>query len=139
MNEHKIATIIGSYIVFILNTKVPAKDKSHASTIRLRQAIRVKLRKAKDKLELVPIADEVWVDIVEKYKGTSILPSTLIETLFFNHYDEMVAMYGQNIGDLVTRYVEKHQNNLHAKNSYDIADALSNAVKQRIEELGNGK
>ena len=131
-NEHKVATVIGSYIVFILNSMIPINDKSHASTIRLKQALLGKLRKV-EVLDLIPIADQTWLKVAEGNSGTSVLPSTVIETLFFNHYDEMLAMYGNHIGDLVTRYVSKHQNNLHTKDSYNIADALSKAVIEAIK------
>ena len=133
MNNNKVATVIGSYIVFILNSMIPAKDKGHASTIRLKQALLPVLRKADHREELVPIADKIWLKVATEYTGTTVLPSTMIETLFFNHYDDMVNMYGNHIGDLVTRYVTKHQNSLHTKDSYNIADALSEAVIKAIK------
>ena len=126
MHNNK-ALIIGSYIVYILNNMVPVADKSHGSVIRLKQSLLSVLRK-QDKTksaDAINQADKVWQEVLEEFSGTYILPATMIEALYFNHEQDMIETFGSKISNLVIRYTEKHQNNNHARDSYNIADAMS--------------
>ena len=124
------ATIIGSFIYIIL-MNLDKLDLHKGSVVRLREHILAKLKKAP--IKHAKEADELWERIVtdnpEKFE---LYISPVIETLFFNHEDKMIEMYGKDFGLLVTRatmkiaYGDKED---VIRRSYLIADNISKAVK----------
>ena len=124
------ATIIGSFIYIIL-MNLDKLDLHKGSVARLRGHIFAKLKKAP--IKYAKEADELWERIVtdnpEKFE---LYISPVIETLFFNHEDKMIEMYGKDFGLLVTRatmkmaYGDKED---VIRRSYLVADSISKEVK----------
>lgn len=124
------ATIIGSFIYIIL-INLDKLDLCKGSVIKLREHILAKLKKAPNKY--AKEADELWKRIVtdnpEKFE---LYISPVVETLFFNHEDKMLKMYGKDFGLLLTRatmkmaYGDKED---ALRRSYLMADNISSAVK----------
>lgn len=106
-------------------------DLHKGSVVRLREHILAKLKNAP--IKYAKEADELWKRIVtDNPDKFELYISPVVETLFFNHEDKMIEMYGKDFGLLVTRatmkiaYGDKED---VIRRSYLIADNISKAVK----------
>ena len=59
--------------------------------------------------------------------------ATFVESMMFSFEKEMIAMYGNQIVDLVLRFCEKQiVDSELAKDSYDLSDDLKNNIRKII-------
>lgn len=125
----KEATIVGSFIYIVL-MNLDAADMNKGSVIKLRQRILSRLKLAPKKYARE--ADELWEKIVKNNPDKfSMYISPFVETLFFNHEDVMLEMFGSDFGTIISRATMKmaYGNDETAlKYSYLMADIISKEV-----------
>ena len=139
LNDKEYATgiIIGSFLAYLLSL-TDKEQQIKASSIRLRDKLLKVTRAAKDE-HLVKLANKTWSDVLAKHKDDNlcISPAIVIETLYFSFIDVMNTLYGNELGNLICRYVEKQQVgniNDYTKDSYLAADSLKDALRKVIFE-----
>ena len=136
--DESVGMVIGSLIVGLLKT-MDNKQQIKGSTIRLRQHIRAKNKKADASLDERQDIANVCMDsmkmLVEQHQDEeSIMQvATFVESIMFSFEKEMIAMYGNQIVDLVLRFCEKQVvDSKLAKDSYDLSDDLKNNIRKIV-------
>ena len=136
--DERIGMTVGSLIVGLLRT-MDQKQQVKASTIKLKQHIRarnIKIGASQDeRQDVANICMDSMKMLVEQHQNEeSIMQvATFIESMMFSFEKEMIAMYGNQIVDLVLRFCEKQVvDSKLAKDSYDLSDDLKNNIRKII-------
>ena len=136
--DERIGMTVGSLIVGLLKT-MDQKQQVKASTIKLKQHIRaknIKIGASQDERQGVAnICMDSMKMLVEQHKNEkSIMQvATFVESMMFSFEKEMIAMYGNQIVDLVLRFCEKQVvDSKLAKDSYELSDDLKNNIRKLI-------
>ena len=136
--NQRVGMAVGSLIVGLLKT-MEHKQQVKASTIRLRQHIRVRNRSIKASLEDRQSVANICMDsmkmLVEQHQDEeSIMQiATFVESMLFSFEKEMIEMYGNEIVNLVLRFCEKQVvDSKLAKDSYELSDDLKDNIRKLI-------
>jgi hypothetical protein len=136
--DERIGMTVGSLIVGLLKT-MDQKQQVKASTIKLKQHIRarnIKIGASQDeRQDVANICMDSMKMLVEQHQDEeSIMQvATFVESMMFSFEKEMIAMYGNQIVDLVLRFCEKQVvDSKLAKDSYELSDDLKNNIRKLI-------
>jgi hypothetical protein len=107
-SEKARAIITGSYILFLIDGLLDNANKTKGSTIMLKQRLLSKTRKVQN-LKYIELSNEAWNLLLKKFEGSkvSLIIFDAVETLAFNEEKIMKKMYGDDIFNLLWRFITK--------------------------------
>ena len=112
-NKEAITVILGSHILYLIDSLLDDKNKKKASTIRLKQMI-FKAIADKKYTEYSELSNKSWTLTVKEFedKNMRMAVAQAVESLAFYAEDDMKAMYGNEFITVVDRFVQKNNGTL---------------------------
>lgn len=111
-------------------------EQKKGSVVRLNQHIR---KYARDNSDLANLGFNTVLEVSQSYpEGIRADIATVVETLYFNHEEQMKLLYGNNITDLVLRCTDKISldglTKQEIRDSYNIADRFKEVIQRNTFE-----
>ena len=136
-SEQAQAIIVGSFILYMIDSLLDRPQHSKGSVIRLKQMLRAKTSQAQNR-DYVVISNEAWASVVEKYKDKNyrLVIFDAVESLGFDNQEIMTKMFGSKFLDAVGYFSLKQTfdgvEKAVLKESREITAALKKAVQKSV-------
>jgi len=129
--------ILGSYILYLIDSLLDKNERSNATTIRLKQLLFSKTHKAQN-AKYVKLSNKAWSMVIEQFKDKHmrLVIFDMVERLAFDNEKVMTDMFGVNlipyVGQFSLKQTRDGVDNAILKESRIVSDALKKACEKVI-------
>ena len=97
--------IIGSYVLYLIDSLLDDKEQFNLTTIRLKQALRGKT-KVSNVQKYIDMSNEAWADTIDEFKdeNAKIAIFDAVERLVFDNEEVMKLVFGNHILEHAGRF-----------------------------------
>ena len=130
------AIILGSYILYMIDSLLDKSEHFNLTTIRLRQALQAKT-KVSSVQRYIEMSNEAWATTIEEFKdeNATIAIFDAVETLAFHNEEEMKMVFGNHILDHVGRFSLKQTRDGVSKEILMSSRRICKALKDNMGKV----
>jgi hypothetical protein len=128
--------IIASFMLYLIDSVLDPKDKTNATTIRLKQLLRTKTSIAQNKA-YVEMSNQAWADTIEDLKDGNyrIAIFDAIEYLAFDNEEILTKMFGPNIITYASAFALKQTKGGIDKEILEESRIVTQRLKKNTERI----